>query len=233
MVWLWNNLGLVLSLTLEHARLSAVPIVVGFAASIPLGWLANRYRIARGILLPTGSILFTIPSIALFVSLPLVLGTKILDPTNVVVALTIYAVAIMVRGAADAFGSVSADVQLSATAIGNSPWTRFWSVQFPLAGPVLLANLRVVSVSTVSLLSVAALVGNGGLGYLFINGYQRDFPEEVLVGIIAILLLALLFDLVLVVVGRLLMPWERLRRRPSRLKPVHDSAVHDSAGAAL
>lgn len=216
MIWLWNNLGLVLGLTLDHARLSVIPIVVGFAASIPLGWLANRYRPARAILLPAGSIAFTIPSLALFLTLPVILGTKILDPANVVVALTIYAVAIMTRGAADAFRSVAPDVLLSATAVGNSRWTRFWAVELPLAGPVLLANLRVVSVSTVSLLSVGALIGNGGLGYLFINGYQRDFPEEVLVGIVAILVLALVFDLILVALGRVLMPWARLSKTPRR-----------------
>ncbi|CAN5128395.1 ABC transporter permease subunit [soil metagenome] len=217
MVWLWNNLGLVLGLTLEHARLSVIPIVVGFAASIPLGWIANRYRAARAILLSAGGIAFTIPSIALFLTLPVLLGTKILDPTNVVVALTIYAVAIMMRGAADAFRSVSAEVLLSATAIGNSRFSRFWRVELPLAGPVLLANLRVVSVSTVSLLSIGALIGNGGLGYLFTNGYQRDFPEEVLVGIVAILVLALVFDLILVGLGRVFLPWARLTK-PGRMR---------------
>jgi len=213
MIWLWNNLGLVAGLTFEHARLSAIPIVVGFAASIPLGWLAYRYRIARTVLLSVGSIAFTIPSLALFLVLPLVLGTKILDPTNVVVALAIYAVAIMVRGAADAFASVSPDVLDSATAVGSSRASRFFTVQLPLAGPVLLANLRVVSVSTISLLSVGAIIGNGGLGYLFTNGYQRDFPEQVLIGIIAILLLAVLFDLVLVLLGRILLPWAHVRTR--------------------
>lgn len=216
MNWLWDNFGLVLGLTLEHARLSLIPILVGFIASIPLGWLANRWRVARAILLSTGSILFTIPSLALFLSLPAILGTKILDPTNVVVALSIYAVAIMMRGAADGFKSVSADVLLSATAVGNSAWSRFWRIELPLAGPVLLANVRVVSVSTVSLLSVGALIGNGGLGYLFTNGYQRDFPEEVLIGIVAILLIALVFDLVLVAIGRVLMPWARVPGRGTR-----------------
>ncbi len=231
MTWLWNNLGLVLGLTLEHARLSVIPIVVGFAASIPLGWLANRYRVARAILLSAGSIAFTIPSLALFLTLPVILGTKILDPANVVIALTIYAVAIMMRGAADAFRSVSPDVLLSATAIGNSGWTRFWGVEFPLAGPVLLANLRVVSVSTVSLLSVGALIGNGGLGYLFTNGYQRDFPEEVLVGVVAILLLAFVFDLVLVGLGRLLLPWARHAKPTRRSRSTKFGFAARKAGA--
>lgn len=209
MAWLWANLGLVLGLTAEHAVLSGIPILVGFAVSLPLGWLAARSRIARGILLTVFNILYTIPALALFVVLPVILGTKTLDPINVIVALTIYAMAMMLRGAVDAFGSVSGDVLQSATAQGFSSLTRFWTVQLPLAGPVLLANLRVVAVSTVSLLSVAALVGSGGLGYLFTNGYQRYFVDEIVIGIVFTVLLALLFDTVLVVLGRVLMPWNR------------------------
>lgn len=215
MQWLWENRDLVLGLSLEHVQLSAVPIIVGFIACIPLGWLANRFRLTRAIQLTLFGILFTIPSLALFVTLPSVLGTKILNPINVVVALTIYAIAIMVRGAADAFESVSRDVIQSATAVGFSSVSRFWTVEFPLAGPVLLANLRVVSVTTVSLLSVGALVGNGALGYLFINGYQRDFPTEVMIGIVFTLLIAIIFDQLLVALGRILMPWTRSEKRPA------------------
>ncbi|MEO5534533.1 MAG: ABC transporter permease [Pseudolysinimonas sp.] len=209
MLWLWNNLGLVLGLTADHARLCGIPILVGFAASIPLGWLASRSGAARGILLTGFGILYTIPSLALFVVLPVILGTKILDETNVVVALTIYAIAMMLRGTIDAFGSVSGDVLESASAQGFSSVSRFWTVQFPLAGPVLLANLRVVAVSTVSLLSVASLIGSGGLGYLFTNGYQQYFIDEIVIGIVFTVLLALVFDTVLVIAGRILMPWNR------------------------
>lgn len=216
MLWLWENLELVLGLSLDHVRLSAIPIIVGFIACIPLGWIANRFRVTRAIQLTLFGILFTIPSLALFVTLPSVLGTKILNPINVVVALTIYAIAIMVRGAADAFGSVSRDVIQSATAVGFSSVSRFWTVEFPLAGPVLLANLRVVSVTTVSLLSVGALVGNGALGYLFINGYQRDFPTEVMIGIVFTLIIAIVFDQLLVAIGRVLMPWTRDSQSPAR-----------------
>lgn len=217
MQWLWENLDLVFGLSLEHVRLSAVPIIVGFIACIPLGWLANRFRVTRAIQFTLFGILFTIPSLALFVTLPSVLGTKILNPVNVVVALTIYAIAIMVRGAADAFASVSRDVIQSATAVGFSSTSRFWTVEFPLAGPVLLANLRVVSVTTVSLLSVGALVGNGALGYLFINGYQRDFPTEVMIGIVFTLIIAMVFDQILVLIGRLLMPWARNTKKANRV----------------
>lgn len=207
MQWLWDNRDLVIGLSLEHARLSAIPIIVGFIACLPLGWMANRFRLTRAVLLAAFGVLFTIPSLALFLTLPSILGTKILDAINVVVALTIYAIAIMVRGAADAFGSVSRDVIESATAVGFSSFSRFWTVELPLAGPVLLANLRVVSVTTVSLLSVGALVGNGALGYLFINGYQRDFPTEILIGIAFTFVIAVVFDQILVGIGRVLMPW--------------------------
>jgi osmoprotectant transport system permease protein len=216
MQWLWENRDLVFGLSLDHVRLSAIPIIVGFIACIPLGWLANRFRVTRAIQLTLFGILFTIPSLALFLTLPSVLGTKILNPLNVVVALAIYAVAIMVRGAADAFESVSRDVMQSATAVGFSTISRFWTVELPLAGPVLLANLRVVSVTTVSLLSVGALVGNGALGYLFINGYQRDFPTEVMIGIVFTLIIAVAFDQILVGIGRLLMPWARTMKGSSR-----------------
>jgi osmoprotectant transport system permease protein len=216
MTWLWNNLGLVLGLTADHARLSAIPILVGFAASLPLGWFASRFRPARAIMLTVFGIVFTIPSLALFVALPAILGTKILDDANVIVALSLYAIAMMLRGATDAFGSVSHDVLESATAVGYASGSRFWTVQLPLAGPILLATLRVVSVSTVSLLSVAALIGKGGLGYLFTNGYQRAFPEEIVIGIVFTLLVALVFDLILVTIGRILLPWSRRDPRVAR-----------------
>ncbi len=209
MVWLWQNLELVLGLTLDHARLSVAPVLVSLIASIPLGWVAAQSRVLRFILLSLGGILFTIPSIALFVVLPVILGTRILDEINVVVALCIYGVAVMVRGSADAFAAVSRDVLNSSTALGFSRWGRFWSVELPLAGPVLLASIRVVSVTTVSLLSVGSLIGVTTLGYLFLNGYQRTFPTEVLIGIAFTVIVALVFDAVIVLVGRVLMPWNR------------------------
>jgi osmoprotectant transport system permease protein len=220
MVWLWQNLELVLGLTLDHARLSVVPVLVSLIASIPLGWVAAQNRVLRFILLSLGGILFTIPSIALFVVLPVVLGTRILDEINVVVALCVYGVAVMVRGSADAFASVSRDVLNSSTALGFSRWGRFWSVELPLAGPVLLASIRVVSVTTVSLLSVGSLIGVTTLGYLFLNGYQRVFPTEVLIGIAFTVIVALAFDAVIVIAGRLLMPWNRSATKRRTAKAV-------------
>ncbi|MCC6376859.1 MAG: ABC transporter permease [Microbacteriaceae bacterium] len=214
MEWLWENREMVMGLLIQHVGLSVVPIIASLLVSVPLARIARRYRSLRGVLLGAFGLLFTIPSLALFVTLPAFLGTKILDPLNVVVALTIYGVAIMVRGTADAFDSVPNDVLDSASAVGYSPGSRFWRVELPLAGPVILANLRVVSVTTVSLLSVGALIGNGGLGYLFTNGYQRAFPTEIIIGVVLTLLIALIFDQILLAIGRIMMPWDRNTRSP-------------------
>ncbi|MEO6826256.1 MAG: ABC transporter permease [Microbacteriaceae bacterium] len=212
MTWLWANFGLVWQLTVEHIALSAPPVLLGLVISLPFGWLANRYRVSRGVILTIGGILYAVPSLPLFIMLPAILGTKILDPVNVVVALTIYAVALMVRVTADALVSVEPAVVQSATAVGFSTWARFWQVELPLSGPVLLAGLRVVSVSTVSLVSVGALIGVSSLGNLFLDGFYRSFPTEIVIGIVGTIVIALVFDAVLVICGRLLMPWSRTER---------------------
>lgn len=216
MTWVLNNLGLILELTLEHIRLSILPIVLGFVIAIPLGWLAYRYRLTRGLILTLVGLLYTIPSLALFVILPPLLGIGFLSEANVLIALTIYAVAIMSRSVADALASVDPDIRQAATAVGYSSWSRFWTVDFPLAGPVLLAGLRVVAVSTVSLLTVGIVVGVQSLGYLFTNGYQRQILASVLTGVVMTVVVALIFDRLLVLLGRMLMPWTRADRRAAR-----------------
>jgi osmoprotectant transport system permease protein len=119
----------------------------------------------------------------------------------------------MVRTTADALASVPSDVLQSATAMGYSAWQRFWRVELPLAGPVLLAGIRVVSVSTVSLVSIGSLIGVSSLGFLFTDGFFRSFNTEVIIGIVAIMLIALVFDAIIVLLGRFLMPWIRVDRR--------------------
>lgn len=216
MTWTRNNLDLVLELSLNHVRLAVVPIVLSFVLSIPLGWLATRNRVLRGVVITGGSLLFTIPSLPLFVILPLVIGSRVLDDINLIVALTIYGVAIMARSAADALASVDRTTLDAASAVGYSPAKRFLRVELPLAGPVLLAGIRVVSVSTIALVSVGVIIGSDNLGYLFQNGKQRGILEEVVVGILASLVIALVFDLVIVTVGKVLMPWNtsgRVSRR--------------------
>ncbi len=216
MSWLIDNFALVARLTGNHVALSIVPIILGFVVAVPLGWIANRWVTLRQVVIAGGSLLYTIPSLPLFVILPYLLGTTITDDRNIVVALTLYAIAMMVRTAADALAAVPADAIEAATAMGYSRWQRFWLVEFPLAGPVLLAGLRVVSASTIALVSVGAVIGSANLGYLFTNGKQRDFLDEIIIGIVASLLIALVFDVVLVLLSRVLMPWARRRGRTLR-----------------
>ncbi|EFQ83278.1 ABC transporter, permease protein [Aeromicrobium marinum DSM 15272] len=207
MDWVLDNRDYVTGLALDHLWLSLLPIVIGFAVAVPIGWVAHRRPRLRGLLLGGGSILYTIPSLPLFIILPSILGTGILDPFNVVVALSLYAIALMVRSAAEGFGSVSPAVLDAATASGYGPWRRAFTVELPLAGPVLLAGLRVVTVSTVSLVSVGALIGVSSLGSLFTSGFRRDFDTEILTGVVGIVLIALVLDGLLVLAGRVLMPW--------------------------
>lgn len=215
MTWLGANLPLVAELTALHLWLSLPPIVIGFVLAVPLGLLAWRYRWLRGGLLTVIGLLYTIPSLALFVLLPPVIGISFLSSLNLTIALTIYAVALMARFAADAFAAVDPLVRQSAIAVGYSPWRRFWAVDLPLAGPALLAGLRVVTVSTVSLVTVGVLVGIRSLGYLFMNGLQRGIPAEIATGIAMTVLIAIVLDALLSFLGRLLMPWAR---KPARLR---------------
>jgi osmoprotectant transport system permease protein len=209
MEWFLANSGQVFELAGQHLVLAILPMAVGLLLSIPLAQFARRNRKLRSAVVTATSLLYTVPSLALFIILPSVLGTRILDPVNVIVALTIYAVALLVRAALDAFDSVDEDLRQAAVAMGFKPTARFVQIDLPLSLPVLFAGLRVVSVSNISLVSVAALLGIGNLGMLFTSGLQRGFITEVMVGIIAILVLALVMDAVLVLLERLLTPWTR------------------------
>lgn len=214
MTWFLDNVDYVRELFVRHAWISVVSTLIGFLIALPVGWFANRRRRLRGVVVTGFGILYTIPSIAMFILLPGILGTPILSVTNVVIALSIYAAAVMVRTAADAFGSVSPAVLDAASAAGFSTTQRVFRVELPLAGPVLLAGLRVVSVSTVSMLSVASLIGVSNLGSLFTDGFRRDFQTEIVIGIIGIVVLAVVLDALLTLVGRLLMPWSAKQRTP-------------------
>ncbi|MFB7249363.1 ABC transporter permease [Microbacterium sp. NPDC056234] len=209
MTWVLDNLDLILALSVEHLRQSIIPIVLGLVLSLPLGWVAWRYRLVRGPVIVLTGLLYTIPSLALLILLPASLGYSATSPSNLIVALTIYAVAILVRSVADGLDSVDPAVRQSATAVGFGGARRFWTVDIPLAGPVILAGLRVTAVSTISLATVGILIGVENLGYLFTNGLQRRIIAEVFAGILAVVLIALIIDLLLVLIGRMMMPWTR------------------------
>lgn len=212
MIWGWipRNVDQIVDRTVEHVWLALLPVAIGLVVSVPLGWLATRTPLTRSVVVTLTGLLYTIPSLALIVLLPVLLGTLILDPINVVVALSIYTVALLVRSVADALDAVPQVVVDAATAMGYSPLRRFVAVELPLAIPVVVAGLRVAAVSNTSLVTVGALVGLGGLGQLFTDGFQRDIPSEILTGIVVVLLLALLFDAMLLLLGRALTPWTRV-----------------------
>jgi osmoprotectant transport system permease protein len=215
--WVGNNLDLIGQLTLVHLRQSLIALVVGFVISIPLGWVAWRYRLVRSGVITITGLLYTIPSLALLILVPVVTGWySIVSETNLIVALAIYAVAILVRAVADGLDSVDAGVRQASTAIGYGSFRRFRAVEFPLAGPVVLAGLRVASASTIALATVGILVGIQNIGYLFTNGLQRRIIPEVFAGVVAVVVLALVIDLILVLAGRLLMPWTRATKTVSR-----------------
>ena len=166
------------------------------------GWLRSTVGAASGLL-------YAIPSLPLFIVLPILLGTGLRSPFNIAVALTLYGLALMVPGAITAFRSVDPMVLGSATAQGFAPLSRFFRVELPLAGPALVATLRVVSVSTISLVTVGGVLGVPSLGSLFTDGFQRGIQAEILAGIVLTTVLALAVDALLVLIGKVLMPWTR------------------------
>ncbi len=211
--WIVANSDRILTLTLAHVKVSVLPILLSLLIAVPIAWWAHRQKGARRVLVPISSVLYALPSLPLFVLLPVIIGTRVLDPLNLVIALTLYGIALLVRTAVDAFDSVGRNIRDDAIAVGHSPAQVFWRVAMPLAGPPLLAGTRVVSASTLSLVSVGALIGVPSLGYFFTNGYQRAFPTEILTGVIGTVILAVIFDAIIVLTGRLLMPWVRATDR--------------------
>ncbi len=209
MTWLSQNLHIVGALLVDHLVLSILPIVLSLVISVPLGWLAARYRRARTPLLTGTGLLYAIPSLPLFIIVAPLIGVAVRSPITIIVGLTLYGCALLVRGAADAFGSVPREVTLAADAMGHSAWARFWRVELPLAGPVLLSSLRVVAVSTVSLVTVGALVGASSLGTLFTDGFQRGIEASILTGLVLTVVVAFALDALCVLAGRIAMPWRR------------------------
>lgn len=197
----------------EHVFLALIPVILAILISLPLGYLAVRYKKLYYPLVNLSSVLYAIPSLALFLLIPVVIGTKVLSPLNIIIALTIYSVALMVRVVADGLNSVDPAVTQAATAMGYRRVRRLFGVELPIALPVMLAGLRVATVANVSIVSVGALLGVGGLGALFLRGQQLDYPEPVIVGIVLSVLLAAACDIAIVLFQRRLTPWTRVGGR--------------------
>ncbi|WP_018180351.1 ABC transporter permease [Jongsikchunia kroppenstedtii] len=225
MNYLLNHFDKVWSLTLEHLRLSMIPIAIALVIAIPLGLIVYRSTVARRITMVVGSVIFTIPSIALFIVMPSLINTRILSDYNVIVALALYATALLVRSVPEALDAVPRASVDAASAIGYRPIQRILRIELPLSVPVLMSTIRVVSVTNISMVSVGSVIGFGGLGKLFTEGYSRDYPQEIVAGIIAVVVLALVIDLILVVIGRLVTPWTRAARPPGLMhRALHRTA---------
>ncbi len=194
----------------NHIVMAFVPVIAGLLIAIPLGLACARYRWLYQPTVGIMNVVYSLPSLALFSILLSVTG---LTQTTVIIPLTLFSLAVLIPAVVDGMRSVPDHVRQSAVAMGFQPYRRLLSVELPIAVPVVLAGLRVAAVSSISLVSVGALIGQGGLGYLFIDGWQRQFYTPIVVGIVLVVALALVADLVIIVAQRLLTPWSR---RPER-----------------
>ena len=223
MMWSWipSNASLIWQLTRENIYLGVFPALIGLVISLPIGIVAARWRWVYPPVLTVINVLYAVPSLALFIALIPAFG---LTDTTVVIALTVFSLCVILPNVVAGLRGVPAAVTQAATAMGYGPLRRLVTVELPLAVPVILAGLRVGVVASISLASVGQLIGVSSLGYLFIDGLQRSFPTEIYVGLVLVVALALVCDLILVAVRRVLTPWAarskrqpRSRRRPQQL----------------
>ncbi len=209
MRYLLNHFETAWALTLIHLRLSLIPVVLGIAIAVPLGAFVWRHNGLRRLSTVLASIIFTIPSLALFVVLPLIIPTRILDEANVIIALTLYTTALLVRAVPEALDAVPRQVRDAASAVGYTRFGQLLKVELPLSIPVLIAGLRVVAVTNISMVAVGSVIGIGGLGTWFTEGYQSDKSSQIVAGIIAVFLLAVVIDILILLAGRIITPWAR------------------------
>ncbi|TCJ99763.1 ABC transporter permease [Nocardia alba] len=216
MRYLIDNFAEVMAMTRTHLVLAMVPLLLGLLLAVPIGALVRGTRWARRLAITLSSVAYTIPSLALFVIIPPLLGISMIDPLNVIIALTVYSTALLVIAVPMALDTVPAEVISAADAIGFGGLRRTVTVDMPLALPVFTASLRVVVVTNIAMVSVGALIGVGGLGKLFTQGYQRDYPDQIVAGIIVTLVLALIFDRLVFLLGALATPWTRAHASGTR-----------------
>jgi osmoprotectant transport system permease protein len=208
MIWSWipGHLSLIWHLTLENAYLGVVPALLGLVISVPLGIVCVRWSWLYPPVLSGTSIVYALPSLALFVALIPYTG---ISDTTVIIPLTLFSLCVLVPNVVDGLRSVPEPVRQAATAMGFGTLRRLVQVELPIAAPIVIAGLRVATVSSISLASVGQLIGVSSLGYLFIDGLQRDFPTEIMAGLALVIILAFVADVVLVGLRRLLTKWQR------------------------
>jgi osmoprotectant transport system permease protein len=205
--WMADHLDELAFRTGQHIVLTAIAVGVGLVISFALAVLAVRRRATYGPILAATDILYTIPSLALFVVFIAITGISLL---TVEIPLVLYTLVIFVRNIATGFDSIPRDVLEAANGLGYTASQRLWRVEVPLAVPLILAGVRLATVSTIALVTVTAIMGDGygGLGYFILEGYRRSFPTELYFGAIPSVALALLADFALARLQRRLTPWQ-------------------------
>ncbi len=208
--WIAGHLDALAFRTVQHLYLAAIALAIGLAISFGLALWSVRRRTVYGPLIAASGILYTIPSLALFAALVPVTGITLLTAE---VPLVLYTLLIYVRNIVAGFDSVPADVLEAASGMGYATWQRLRRVELPLAIPLVVAGLRLASVSTIGLVTVSAALGDrfGGLGYFILEGYHRSFPTEIWAGAILSILLAVAADVAFVRLQRRITPWARGR----------------------
>jgi osmoprotectant transport system permease protein len=192
----------------QHVVLTVEAVVIAMLIAFPLALLAFRYRWLVTPLVGTTGILYTIPSLALFAFIYPFTGLK---PATVLVGLVIYALLVLVRNTLAGLDGVPEDVREAARGMGYGPARMLWKVELPVALPTIMAGVRVATVSTVALVTVGVIVGEGGLGQLIFRGFNSDYHAEIATASLLTIALGLTLDLLLALTTRLLMPWSRSR----------------------
>ncbi|GAO06828.1 ABC transporter permease [Streptomyces lydicamycinicus] len=196
--------------TVQHLGITAVSVVLGLLVAFPLALVARRWRGAAGPVLGLTTVLYTVPSLAMFALLTPVFGVS---AAVVVTGLVLYSLTILVRNILAGLQAVPAEVREAARGMGYGPARLLYEVELPLALPALVAGLRIATVSTVAMTTIGSVVGYGGLGNLIADGMAGFFKAEVLTASVLCVLLALLADLLLLGLQRLLTPWTRVQGR--------------------
>jgi osmoprotectant transport system permease protein len=192
--------------TLEHLWITVVSVVLGVLVAFPLALLARRFPRLESSVLGVSTGIYTIPSLALF---PLLVPFTGLTPTTVIIGLALYALTILVRAILEGLRAVPEEVRESATGLGYASGRLLVRIELPLALPVIMAGLRVATVSTVALTTVGSLVAYGGLGNLIKDGVNTNFRAELFAAAVLCVVLAVVLDVLIVVAQRLLTPWTR------------------------
>ena len=206
--WIAGHLDDIGAYTLEHLWLTGLAVGIGLVISLPLAILAHRRRWLYPPLTWVTGIIYTIPSLALFVILIPITG---ISYTTAEIALVGYTLLILIRNTVAGLSSVPEDAKEAAIGMGYTRRQLLWRVELPLAVPAIMAGVRIATVTTIGLVTISALIGFGGLGHFILLGLQRFFATATLVGAVLSVVLALVADVLLLRLQRLLSPWARRR----------------------